>query len=164
MIDADDGTGWVSMSALACGSPATCTSYSGLYPCCPPPVGEAVAASLAEPSALRTVPSSVTSWDELLLPKGVPLDFGAGIVSTELDRDRLDVDSDARGAVWKDAVVDTILDRCDARDASNVSDWVVRTSVAIEVDWFGCGQVQMESGFSFLCQPPGKARNTNRYK
>jgi hypothetical protein len=94
--DTDDGTGGVSMSALACGPSATGTAYSRLFPCCAPPVGDVVAASLAQRS---TVPFSVASWVELLLPSTVPLDFAAGIVPTELDRDRLDVDPGARGAV-----------------------------------------------------------------
>jgi len=99
LSDADDGTGGVSVSALACSLSATCTALSGLCPCCAPPGDDVVAASSAQRSVLRTVPSSVTSWVELLLPNAIPLDFGAGIVSTELARDRLDVDPGARGAV-----------------------------------------------------------------
>ena len=74
-------------------------------------------------------------------------------------RDRLDV---ARGAVWKDAVVDTILDRCDAQDASNVSDWVVRTSVAIEVDWCGCKQTRFLVSFVNHLERQGIQIGTNR--
>jgi len=99
LSDTDDGTGGVSVSALASGSSVKCTACSGVYPCCPPQVDDVVANPSVPRSVVRTVPSSVTSWVELLLPKAVPFDFGAGTVSTEPDRDRVDVDPDARGAV-----------------------------------------------------------------
>lgn len=76
-----------------------CTAYSSACLSCPPADGDAAAASSASRLPMRTVPSAVNSWVEPLLEVAVPLAFGAGIVFTELDRDRVDVEADARGAV-----------------------------------------------------------------
>ena len=127
--DGDDRAG---ESALACGSPVKCTAYPGVCTSCPLPFSDTDVAPSALSSALRAVASTVRSRLELLLlPGAAPFVFGAGIVPTELERDRVDVDPGVRGAVWKDAFVDTMLER---REASSASDWVARTSVAIEVD------------------------------
>ena len=99
LSDGDDGAGGVSVSALVSGSLVKWTAYSDARPSCPPPFGDAGAASSAARSLSRTVTSIVPFRVEVLLPRAVSFDFGAGIVFTELERDRVDVEADARGAV-----------------------------------------------------------------
>jgi hypothetical protein len=99
LSDEDDRAGGVSESALVCGSSVHCTAYSGACPSCPSAAGDATTASSAPSLAFRAVSSAVASRVELLLPNAVPFGFIADIVFIELDRERVDVDPDARGAV-----------------------------------------------------------------